>query len=53
MVILKDSYANYKNKPATPAHHINGGYTMVTATRFPEQFSTISVNATVQSSFTC
>jgi hypothetical protein len=29
MVIIKDSYASYKNKPATPAHHnVNNGFTM-------------------------
>jgi hypothetical protein len=32
MVILKDSYASYENKPAAPAHHdVNGGFTMPTA----------------------
>jgi hypothetical protein len=29
MVILKESYASYENKPAAPAHHdVNGGFTM-------------------------
>jgi len=29
MVIIKDSYASYENKPAAPAHHdVNNGYTM-------------------------
>jgi hypothetical protein len=29
MVILKESYASYENKPAAPAHHdVNGGLTM-------------------------
>ncbi len=29
MVIIKDSYASYKNKPAAPAHHdVNNRYTM-------------------------
>jgi len=29
MVIIKDSYASYKNKPAAPAHHdFNNGFTM-------------------------
>jgi hypothetical protein len=29
MVIIKDSYASYKNKPAAPAHHdVNNGFTM-------------------------
>ncbi len=38
MVILKDSYANYENKPATPAHNdINGGYTVDTATRWKNE----------------
>jgi hypothetical protein len=38
MVILKDSYASYKNKPAAPAHHdINGGYTVDTATRWKNE----------------
>jgi hypothetical protein len=38
MVILKDSYTNYENKPAAPAHHdINGGYTMATATRWKDE----------------
>jgi hypothetical protein len=35
MVILKDSYAIYKNKPATPAHH--WGYTVDTATRWKNE----------------
>ncbi len=35
MVIIKDSYANYENKMAAPAHHdINGGYAVDTATRW-------------------
>jgi hypothetical protein len=29
MVILKESYASYENKPAAPAHHnVNNGFTM-------------------------
>jgi hypothetical protein len=29
MVIIKDSYASYENKPAAPAHHnVNNGFTM-------------------------
>ncbi len=29
MVIIKDSYASYENKPATPTHHdVNNGFTM-------------------------
>jgi hypothetical protein len=32
MVILKESYASYENKPAAPAHHdVNGGFTTPTA----------------------
>jgi hypothetical protein len=35
LVIIKDSYANYENKMAAPAHHdINGGYAVDTATRW-------------------
>jgi hypothetical protein len=38
IVILKDSYARYENKPAAPAHHdINGGCTMDTATRWKNE----------------
>jgi hypothetical protein len=34
MVIIKDSYTNYENKVAPPAHHdINGGYALDTATK--------------------
>jgi hypothetical protein len=32
MVILKDSFASYENKPAAPVHHdVNRGFTMPTA----------------------
>ncbi len=35
MVIIKDSYANYENKPAPPAlHNINGGYAVDTTNRW-------------------
>jgi len=38
MVILKDSYINYKSKPAAPAHHnIIGGYTVDTTTRWKNE----------------
>ncbi len=38
MVILKDSYASYENKPAAPAHHdINGGFTVPTARRWRDE----------------
>jgi hypothetical protein len=38
MVILKDSYASYENKPVAPAHHdINGGYTLPTARRWRDE----------------
>jgi hypothetical protein len=45
MVILKDSYTSYENKPAAPAHYdINGGYTVDTATRWKNE----AMNKTVQ-----
>jgi hypothetical protein len=35
MVILKESYASYENKPTAPVHHdINGGFTLPTARRW-------------------
>jgi hypothetical protein len=38
MVILKESYASYENKPAAPAHHdVNGGFTMPTARRWRDK----------------
>jgi hypothetical protein len=38
MVILKDSYASYVNKPVAPAHHdVNGGFTMPTTTRWRDE----------------
>ncbi len=38
MLILKDSYASYENKPAPPAHHdVNGGFTMPTARRWRDE----------------
>jgi len=38
MVILKESYASYENKPAAPCHHdVNGGFTMPTARRWRDE----------------
>jgi hypothetical protein len=35
MVIIKDSYAKYKNQVLAPAHHdINGGYAVDTTTKW-------------------
>jgi hypothetical protein len=45
MVIIKDSYADYENKVAAPAHHdINGGYAADTAMKWRNN----SVNNTIQ-----
>jgi hypothetical protein len=39
MVILKESYASYENKPAAPSHHhVNGGFTMPLALNNAQQF---------------
>jgi hypothetical protein len=52
MVILKDSYINYKNNPAAPAHHnIIGGYTVDTATRWKNEHN--FGDATVPGSLVC
>jgi hypothetical protein len=38
MVILKESYASYENKPAAPAHHnVNGGFTMPRARQWRDE----------------
>jgi hypothetical protein len=38
MVILKDSYASYENKPAALAHYdVNGGFTMPTTRRWRDE----------------
>jgi len=38
MVIIKDSYTSYENKPAAPAHHdVNNGYTMPVCRRWRDE----------------
>jgi hypothetical protein len=38
MVILKESYASYENKPAASAHHeVNGGFTMPRARQWRDE----------------